>query len=168
MDIVKTASYWAQFEMLSATVFAAFGLAFLLVGVGFRLLGTTDLARGFVIPMLVAGRQLPVLGAGLFLLAQTRLAAIPTAFGRDPAAFVASALARTDKVLSDYRTAVFRVFPALIALCALLIPFLEGPIWRAGLITAIAMVTILILLDSNADARLRLYKAQLASAPSSS
>lgn len=161
MDIAKTASDWARFELHSAAVFIAFGLAFALAGLGFRQLGTTDMTRAYVVPMLVAGGLLLILGIGLFFPAQARLATVPTALGGDAAGFVAAEIARADKVLNDYRIAVFRVFPAIIALCAMAIPFLDGPLWRASLITAIAMVTALILVDSNANGRLGAYRAQL-------
>lgn len=161
MDIVKTASDWARFEMRSGAVFAAFGLAFLLAGLGFRQWGGTDLARAFFIPMLVAGVLLLILGVGLFLPAQTRLAAVPSAYASDATAFLTAELARADKVLNDYRIAVFRLFPAIIALCALTILFLACPHWRASLITAIAMFSVLLLVDSNANARLEAYRAQL-------
>ena len=64
-------------------------------------------------------------------------------------------------MLNDYRIAVFRIFPAIIALCALAIPFLEGAAWRASLTTAIAFLVVLILVDTNANARLDAYRAQL-------
>ncbi|WP_386684116.1 hypothetical protein [Loktanella sp. R86503] len=161
MDIVKAASEWARFEMLSAVAFISFGLTFGLAGMGFRQLAATDLARAFAVPMLVAAVLLLVLGGGLFFPAQARLAAVPSAFGADPAGFIAAEIIRADKVLNDYRIAVFRVFPALIALCALAVPFLDGPYWRASLMTAIAFFTVLILVDSNANARLQDYRQQL-------
>ncbi|MGR3591560.1 MAG: hypothetical protein ACU0B9_13950 [Limimaricola soesokkakensis] len=167
MDIVKTATDWVRFEMLSAAAFLAFGLAFMLAGLGFRQLGTTDMARAYPIPMLVAGGLLLILGVGLFFPAQARLTAVPVAFGGDPVGFVAAEIARADKVLNDYRIAVFRVFPLVVALCALAIPFLDTALWRAGLITAIAMFTVLILVDSNAHARLSAYRQQLALAEGS-
>ncbi len=161
MDIVKAASDWARFEMLAAAVFAAFGCAFLMAGLGFRQWGMTDLARACVIPMLVAGVLLLILGVGLFLPARARLAAVPAGFASDSAAFLAAELGRADKVLIDYRVAVFRVFPAIIALCALAIPVLEAPYWRTSLITAIAMFAVLLLVDSTANARLQSYVAEL-------
>ncbi|MFD0980081.1 hypothetical protein [Tropicimonas aquimaris] len=167
MDIVKIASDWARFEMHSAAAFAVFGLAFLLAALGFRHWGGTDFARAFLIPMLVSGVLLLILGVGLFLPAQSRLAAVPSAYANDGAAFLAAELARADKVLNDYSIAVFRAFPAIIALCALAIPFLAGPLWRASLITALAFFTVLILVDSNANARLQTYKQQLSVAAGS-
>ena len=77
MDIVKAASDWARFEMHSGAVFAAFGLAFLLAGLGFRQWGGTDFARALLVPMLVACVMLLILGVGLSLLGQSRLAATP-------------------------------------------------------------------------------------------
>lgn len=161
MDIVKTATDWARFEMLSTVAFMTFGLAFGLAGLGFRQLATTDLARAFTVPMLVAGGLLLILGVGLFFPAQARLAGVPAAFGGDAAGFIATEITRADKGLNDYRIAISRAFPVLIALCALAVPFLDGPNWRASLITAIAFFTVLILIDSNVDARLAGYRAGL-------
>ncbi len=165
MDIVKTATDWARAEMLSAAVFFLFGLAFLLASLGFWQLGKTDLAGRFVIPMGVAGVLLLILGAGLYYSAQAQMAGISTLYAADPAAFLAAEIARADKGTNVYRIAVSMVFPAIIAACALLIPFLEAPVWRAGLMTSIAMFTVLLLIDANANARLTEYRAQLALAP---
>ncbi|HBB85218.1 MAG TPA: hypothetical protein DC031_18610 [Sulfitobacter sp.] len=167
MDIVKAASDWARFEMHSGAVFAAFGLAFLLAGLGFRQWGGTDFSRALLVPMLVAGVLLLILGVGLGLLGQSRLAAVPATYASDATAFLTAELARTDKMLNDYRILAFRLFPAIIALCALAIPFLDGPYWRASLITAIALFTVLILIDSNANARLQDYRQQLSMAEAS-
>ncbi|WP_424934516.1 hypothetical protein [Amaricoccus macauensis] len=165
MDIVKASSDWARAEMLSAAAFIFFGVIFLLAGFGFRQLGTTDMARAFVIPMLVAGGLLLILGAGLFFPSQARLSGIPATFAADPSGFLAAEIARADKIRSDYSIAVFRIFPAIITLCAVAIPFLQGPVWRASLTTAIAMFLVLILVDMNASARLEAYREQLASTP---
>ncbi|WP_222435302.1 hypothetical protein [Puniceibacterium confluentis] len=55
MDIVKTATDWTRAEMLSSSFFILFGLSFLLASFGFWQLGRTDIARAYVVPMLVAG-----------------------------------------------------------------------------------------------------------------
>lgn len=80
------------------------------------------MARADPVPMLVAGGLLLILGMGLFSPAQAQLAAVPTALADDPAGVVAAEIARADKVLNDYRIAVSRVFPLIIALCALAKP----------------------------------------------
>ena len=66
-------------------------------------------------------------------------------------------------MLAGYRIAVFRAFPRIIAVCAVLVPFLAGPLWRASLVTAIAMLAVIMLVDTGAIARLEAYREQLAS-----
>lgn len=168
MDILKTAIDWTKAETLSCTVFIVFGLFFLLASLGFWQLGKTDVAKAFVIPTLVAGTLLLILGIGLLIPNQMRLTDFPIAFSSDASAFVASELARVEKTISGYETAVFRVFPIVIIVCAVLIIFLSAPIWRASFITIIAMMTVLILVDINANARLEGYKAKLITAKHSS
>ncbi|MBU2963450.1 hypothetical protein KO516_22005 [Citreicella sp. C3M06] len=161
MDILKTATDWTKAETLSSVVFILFGLSFLLASWGFWHWGKTDVAKAYVIPMLVAGGLLLILGLGLFIPNQARLTSVPLAHSTDASGFIASEIARADKVLNDYRIAVFRVFPLIIALCALLIPVLTFAHWRASLITTIAMLAIILIVDTNANARLEAYKAQL-------
>ena len=71
---------------------------------------------------------------------------------------------RADRVLNDYRIAVFKVIPIMISVSALLIIFLNSPIWRASLITAIAMLAVILMIDTNASARLEIYKDKLTAA----
>lgn len=167
MDILKTATEWTRAEMLSSTVFILFALAFLLASLGFWQMGRTDVARAYVIPMLIAGTLILILGLGLFFLSQARLTGFPAAYSADPAGFLTAEIARADKVLNDYRIAVYRIFPVIIAVCAVLIPFLAGPIWRASLITTIAALAVALVVDTNADARLQAYRAQLSLAGAS-
>ena len=49
----------------------------------------------------------------------------------------------------------------IIALCSLLIPVLALPLWRASLITTIAMLVVILLVNTNANAQLEAYKARL-------
>lgn len=161
MDILKTAIDWTKAETFSCAVFIAFGLFFLLASLGFWQLGKTDMARAFVIPTLIAGILLLILGIGLLVPNQMRLANFPEAFSNDASAFIASEIARVDKTISGYETAVFRVFPIIIGFCAVMIILFSAPVWRASLITTIAMTTVLMLVDINANARLESYKVKL-------
>ncbi|MEL6752250.1 MAG: hypothetical protein AAFO70_09230 [Pseudomonadota bacterium] len=161
MDIVKTASEWARTEMFASAFFVLFGMTFLAASYGVSQFGRTDATRGYVWPMLVAGALLLVLGVGLVISNQGRLTTFPTDFATNANDAIAAEIARAEQTLAGYRTAVFRVMPALIALCAILIPFLTGPIWRAGLVVAIAMLTVIIVVDSGAIARLEAYRDQL-------
>ena len=162
MDIVKTATDWTRAEMLSSAFFILFGLSFLLASLGFWQLGKTDMARAYVVPMLVAGTLILIIGLGLFLPSHARLTSFPAAYATDAAGFVADEIASADRVLNDYRIAVFRVIPLIIVACALAILFFETPIWRASMITTIAMMAVILVIDTNANARLEGYRGQLA------
>lgn len=162
MDILKTATDWTKAEMLSSAFFIFFGLSFLLASLGFWQMGRTDLARAYVIPILMAGTLILVIGVGLFFSSQARLASFPAAYATDAVGFVADEIARADRVLNEYRIAVFRVILLIIAACALAILYFETPLWRASLITTIVMMAVILVIDTNANARLEGYREQLA------
>ncbi|MGP6086327.1 hypothetical protein [Antarctobacter jejuensis] len=65
MDILKTATDWAKAEVFSSSFFILFGAAFLVASFGFWHMGKTDMAKAYVIPTLVAGGLLLILGGGL-------------------------------------------------------------------------------------------------------
>lgn len=162
MDIVKTATDWTRAEILSVAFFILFGLSFLLASLGFWQLGRIDMARAYVVPMLVAGTLILIIGLGLFFPSQARLRSFPAAYATDAAGFIAEEIARADRVLNEYRIAVFKVIPLVVAVCALAIPFFEAPIWRASLITTVAMMAVILVVGTNANARLEGYREQLA------
>ncbi|MHA6345978.1 hypothetical protein [Roseivivax sp. CAU 1761] len=164
MDIVKTATDWTRAEMLSSAFFILFGLSYLLASLGFWQLGRTDMARAFVVPMLVAGTLILIIGLGLFFPSQARLTSFPAAYATDAAGFIADEIARADRVLNEYRIVVFRIIPLVIAASALAIPVFDAPIWRASLITTLGMMTVILVIDTNANARLESYREQLARA----
>lgn len=163
MDILETATTWAKAEMLSSSIFILLGVAFVVASFGFWQIGNTDTARAYVIPTLVAGILLVILGAGLLIGSQRSLAGFEAAFTSDAAAFVASEIARAERVTGQYRVAVFLVIPLIVVVCAGLIILLQGPVWRASLITTIALMAVIMLVDSNANARLEVYKDKLLS-----
>ena len=99
----------------------------------------------------------------LFFTNKSRLANFPTAYERDASAFVESELTRAEATLKEYRTIVFTVIPIIIAVCAIGIMFLSTPIWRASLITTIAMLVVILLVDGTAYARIDAYNQQLLS-----
>jgi hypothetical protein len=107
--------------------------------------------------MLVAGTLILIIGVGLFFPSQARLTSFPAAYAIDSVGFIAEEIARADRVLNEYRIAVFRVIPLIVAACALAIPFFEHPIWRATLITTIAMMAVILVIDTNANTRLEGY-----------
>ncbi len=163
MNILKTATDWVKAEVFSSAFFILFGVMFALASWGFWQWGKTDVSRAYVIPAMVAGLLLLGLWLGLVFSNQSRVAGFAATYNSGASAFVASEITRVDKVLNDYRIAVFTIIPLIIVVCAALILVLDTPLWRASLITSIAMMAAILLVDTNAYARLQAYKAQLVS-----
>ncbi|MCG8328978.1 MAG: heparan-alpha-glucosaminide N-acetyltransferase domain-containing protein [Chitinophagales bacterium] len=161
MEILKAATDWAKAEVFSSTFFIFFGILFLLATLGFWQLGKTEFAKAFIFPALIAGILLLIIGLGLVYSNKSRIANFPTAYESDASAFVQSEISRTEKTMAEYQTIVFKVIPLIIVVAALLFVFIDKPIWRAISITTIAMMVVIILVDSNANARIEAYNKQL-------
>lgn len=150
---------WA--DVLSSASFIPFGVAFLFASLRFWLLGKTGVARADVLATLVADTLVLIIGFGILLASQTRVTSLAAAYYCDATPFVASEIAHAYKVLNEYRITVFRVIPTIVAVCAVLIMALEASVWRASLITTIAMMTVILLIGTNVTARLETYRAKL-------
>lgn len=161
MEVLKLATEWARAEVFSTRFFTLFAILFLIVGIGFWQLGKTDMARAYIIPTLVAGVLLMTIGLGLFFTNKSRITQFETAYNRDASAFVKSEIVRAERTLNEYKTIVFKAIPLIIAVCALLIMFINIPIWRASMITTIAMLAVILLVDGTAHARIDNYYKQL-------
>lgn len=161
MDILKTASDWAKDEVFSSVFFILFGVLFASASIGFWKLGKTEVAKAFTAPGLVAALFLLAVGLGLFFLNKSRATSFPADFNQDAAAFVESELIRTEKSLNEYQMVVFRIIPCIVVVAALLILLVDRPLWRAISITAIATMAVIMVVDSNAHARLKVYHDQL-------
>ena len=161
MDILKAATDWAKAELVSTPFFMLFGLAFLLASFGFCQLGKTDMARAYIIPTLVAGSLLMIIGMGLFFTNKSRIPKFEKAYETDAPAFVVSELERAEATLKEYNTIVFTAIPIIIIVCALVLLFVSTPIWRASMITTIAMLVAILLVDGTAHARIDGYNKQL-------
>lgn len=161
MEILKSAVDWAKAEMLSSSFFVLFGLSFLAGGLGFYYLGKTEIARAYIIPLFVAGALVLIIGLGIFFQSYARVSSFPLAFNADAAGFIEAQLQDANKVLGQYRTAIFLVIPLIIAASAVLMIVLDGPMWRASFVTTIAMMSVLLLVDTNANARLEAFKTKL-------
>lgn len=161
MDILKTATNWAKAEMFSSAFFILFGFMFVLASIGFWQLGKTDMAKAYIFPTLVAGVLLLTIGIGLFVSNKSRVTEFAIAYNTDAHAFVKSEIVRADKVLNEYKTIAFKVFPLVVIVAALLLIFIDKPLWRAISVTTIAMMAIIFFVDSNANARHKVYKEQL-------
>lgn len=161
MDILKTATDWAKAELLSTPFFILAGILFIAASLGFWQLGKTDLAKAYIIPTLVAGTLLTIIGIGLFYTNKMRVQQFEVDYHADASAFVASELDRADGTVKEYKTVVFTAIPLIIAACALMIIFIDKPVWRASLITTIAMMAVILLIDGTAQARIKAYQTEL-------
>ena len=161
MDILKAATDWAKAELFSTPFFILFGVLFVMASIGFWQLGKTEMAKAYIIPTLVAGVLLMIIGVGLFFTNKSRITSFAAAYNSDASAFVKSEITRTEKSMGEYQTIVFKIIPLIIMVAALLIIFIDKPIWRAVSITTIAMMVVILWVDCNANARVEAYKKQL-------
>ena len=160
MELLKLATEWAKAEVFSTRFFIFFAIGFLIASIGFWQLGKTDLAKAYIIPTLIAGILLLIIGSGLNYTNIQRVKQFEMDFNTDAPAFYKSEVQRTEYTLKEY-TIVFRVIPILIIISALVILFINTPTWRAIGITTIAMLTIILLVDMNAHARIEDYHKSL-------
>lgn len=161
MDILKAATDWAKAELISTPFFILFGLIFIAASLGFWQLGKTDLAKAYIIPTLVAGALLTIIGFGLFFTNKSRITQFEKAYHEDAVAFVTSELERAHATLKEYKNVVFTAIPLIIVACALVLFFVNTPIWRASIITTMAMLVVILLIDGLAHARIDAYNQQL-------
>lgn len=160
MEILKLATDWARAEVFSTRFFILFALLFLIASIGFWQLGKTDLAKAYVIPSLVSGLLLMIIGLGLFYTNKSRISQFEKAFKSNSSAFFQSEIERTESTLKEYKV-VFRVIPILIIVAALIILFIDTPTWRAIGITSITMLMIVLLVDGTAHSRIEAYYQEL-------
>jgi len=161
MDILKAATDWAKAELFSTPFFIFFGLAFMTACIGFWQLGKTDIAKAYIIPTLVAGVLLMIVGLGLFFTNKARLSEFEKSYLDNPSSFIVSELERTEATLTEYKNVVFTAIPIIIAVCSIILLFAKTPVWRASIITAIAMLVVILLIDGTAHNRIGDYNKQL-------
>lgn len=161
MDILKAATDWAKAELVSTSFFIIIGFVFVFASFGFWQFGKTELAKAYIIPMLITGAFLLAAGFGLFFTNKGRITQFETAYNKDVSAFVQSELDRTEATLKEYKNIVFTAIPIIIAICAVIIFTMNAPVWRASAISMIAMLFVILMIDGMAHARIEVYKQQL-------
>jgi len=161
MDILSIANEWAKDEIFSAKIFILFGVIFVIAAIGFWQLGRTDLAKAFTYPTLLCGLLVVATGTGFVFSNKKRLANFEKDYQIDAAAFVKAEIDRTEQTIGTYRNIAFKVFPAIVAVLAILLIFLPSPLWRAICISVIALFVGILVLDGNALARMENYNAEL-------
>lgn len=161
MNILKIATDWAKAELVSTSFFIIIGIVFVMASFGFWQFGKTDLAKAYIIPILVAGAFLMTAGFGLFFTNKARITKFETDYNKDVSAFITSELERVEGTLKEYKTIVFTALPIIIVVCGIVIFFVGIPIWRASIISTIAMLAVILLIDGLAHARIADYNKQL-------
>lgn len=161
MDILKIAIEWTKSELFSTPFFILFGLIFISSSIGFWHLGKTDIAKAYIIPTLVAGVLLLIIGIGLFSTNKSRIKKIETTYNKNASTFVKSEIKRTKSTLKEYKIVVFKAIPIIIIIASFFIIFINTPTCRAISITTIAMMIVILLIDGTAHERIEAYKKQL-------
>ena len=82
--------------MFSTRFFIYFSIGFLITSVGFWQLGKTNLAKAYVIPTLVAGILLLIIGVGLNYTNIKRIKQFKMDFNNDAKAFYQSEIKRSE------------------------------------------------------------------------
>lgn len=161
MDILKTATDWAKDELVSTPFFILAGTLFLAVSFGLWQVGKTDLARAYILPTLIAGSLLVIIGLGLFFTNKTRIEQFKIDHTENPIAFIDAELVRTEATLKEYKNVVFTGIPVIIGICISILYFVHAPVWRATMITSITMLSVILFIDGLAHARISDYNKQL-------
>jgi hypothetical protein len=160
LDTLKLSIDWAKAEVFSAKISLLLSLLFFLAAIGFWQLGKTAMAKAFVWPMLVSGVLILAVAAGLYFSNYPRVTQFETAYNMDSKVFVQIETQRTAKSQNDFAL-VFKILPLIIAAAALSMMFLNAPLWRAIAISTIALMTVLMFIDSNTSARNTAYHQHL-------
>ena len=160
MELLKLTTEWAKAEVFSTRFFIFFAVGFLIASAGFWQLGKTDLAKAYIIPTLVAGLLLLIIGSGLNYTNIQRIKQFEKDFNTDEIAFYQSEKERAESTLKEY-SIVFKVIPILIIIAAIVMLFLTTPTWRGICSTAIAMLIVILLVDGTAYSRMESYHKEL-------
>ncbi|MCK8520454.1 hypothetical protein M0D21_02680 [Aquimarina sp. D1M17] len=161
MEILKIATEWAKAEVFSSKFFILFAILLLIASVGFWQLGRSETAKAYIFPTLVAGMLLLAVGIGILIANTSRISSFENAYTANPSEFIKSEIVRTEKSMKEYSTIVFKIIPCIIIIAALFIIFVDKPYARAICITTIAMMIVILLVDSNANARIKNYHNEL-------
>ncbi|GAB5399240.1 MAG: hypothetical protein Aureis2KO_08250 [Aureisphaera sp.] len=161
MEILKIATEWARAEVFSSKFFILSAILFIILSIGFWQLGKTETAKAYIIPTLVAGGLLLAVGLGIFFTNKSRVTSFAEDYNTSPTEFVQSEIIRAEKSIGEYKTIVFKIIPIIIVIAALLIIFIDKPLWRAICITTIAMMVVILVVDSNANTRIIDYHKEL-------
>ncbi len=162
MDVLRLSTDWARAEVFSAKIVWLASLIVITTSIGFAYFGKTPMAKAYFWPMLVAGLFLVAVGVGLYMANKPRIAKFENEYKANPENFIKSELARAQKSNGEL-SFVLKVLPMIILLGAVLVIIVSNPTWRAIGITLVLLSLILLMVDTNTDARNAVYLRQLES-----
>ena len=160
-DVLTLALKWAEDEVFSSKFFILFGVLFVSGAIGFWKMGKSEIAKAFIHPLWVCGVLLMVVGIGLVYTNYKRMESFPKEHAASDSHFVNSEILRANKTVAEYERIVFTVIPLIIVAAALMLIFLNAPLWRALSISIIGMMVIILFIDSNAYLRMKSYQKEL-------
>ena len=79
----------------------------------------------------------------------------------DAAVFLQMEIARANKTIKEFELVVLTIIPAIIAVLSLVFIFFENPNARAISMSVMAMMIVILLIDTGAYTRMKAYKDQL-------
>lgn len=164
METLKAATVWSKAEISSSIIFMLFGLAYIIGSVVLWKTGNDPLAKATFVPLLMAGGLLVGAGAGFYFSNKSKLNNFETEYNANPTDFVGSEIERTESTMKTYENVALKVFPLLILLAALVAFFVPSIRIRSICIGIIAFFVVLVLLDSQALKRMKIYHTHLKSA----
>ncbi len=161
MDILSIATQWAKAEIFSSKFFILVGLLFVITSIGFWQIGKSELAKAYVIPTLVCGILVIIIGVGLTYNNYSRISLFAEQYNNNKVEFVNSEIERTNKTIIQTERTIYKSIPIIIIVAAIFIMFFDKPILRATSITVIAMMITLLVVDSNSHSRIVTYNKTL-------
>jgi hypothetical protein len=97
----------------------------------------------------------------LFFTNLSRLNQFENDYNTNALAFVESETIRAQNTLKEYQNVVFTSIPIILAVCSIALLFFSTPVWRASLITTIALLVVILLIDGTAYGRMESYYKKL-------
>ncbi|AYB34829.1 hypothetical protein [Chryseolinea soli] len=160
MDEIKLSTDWARAEVFSAKIVWLASILVIATSAGFAYFGKTAMARAYIWPFLAAGLFLIAVGTGLYMANMPRISRFEQEYRSDSEVFIKEEVARAQKSKRELAR-VLKMLPLIILFGALLVILVSNTTWRAIGITVILLSIILLIVDSNTDARNSEYLQQL-------
>jgi len=131
---------------------------FLIGALGFWQLGKSAVAKAFIYPTLVCGTLLLIVGIGLLITNLSRMKNFESTYNANSLRFIESEIIRAEKSIGEYNLDVFKIISALIVILAASLIFIKSPNWKVIGITTMAMLIVILIIDTNASERIKQYK----------